>query len=660
MKPTLKAGRVGSAALFLLVIAGTSQSAEGSVIFDDGGTHVINSAVSDVEVLGSHVSVVSGGVVTYSVPPNSFDRGAATLEEGQLKVLETGRIDGGDGLGIYALLSDVSLGGDSYVSGAGARGSTAIKMVGAYTHLYLHGNASVNGDIDGATGFELSGNAVVNGRLDTGDYDGVFVNMSGGTIRDEIFFGNYIANDGRITGGTIQGGIISTSAELYLKIKGGEIQGGFENRAGSANLTMTGGSLDGGIKEEGREVVGSNYRILGGRLNADEGGWLIEYGVPGLQPPPTPIIRGGTIDLFGGEIGYEDEGLGIFLDWYSTLNVYGQDLAYLDGRLTGYLSDGHRLDVALTFGENWKGSFNMIRQDASVPTLADLSLVSQLVAGCKSVSGRVTLAAPAPPGGVTVSVSDTLASATPPATVTIAEGATSKSFTIKTAPVAANESGSVTVSLGRASLSEPLTVRPMGLASLKLAPSTVVGGQPSTGTAMLECAAGPGPVTVDLSTSNAAVAHPLAPTVVVPQGLKSQTFTVATDPVFSKSSAMITGEASTTTKSRRLNVVPAAVVSPTRLQFGSQTVGTTSPALSAVLRNDGVVPFAVNSISLTGTYASWFSQSNNCPANLAAGASCTISVTFTPQAAFSKTAKLSIATSATSTPLSVSLSGTGM
>jgi len=184
-------------------------------------------------------------------------------------------------------------------------------------------------------------------------------------------------------------------------------------------------------------------------------------------------------------------------------------------------------------------------------------------------------------------------------------------------------------------LTEELSVRPIGLASVALTPTTVVGGNPVTGTATLECAAGPGPVTVDLSTTDAAVAAPIAATVVVPQGVKSETFNVATNPVLSKSSAMITGEASATTKSRRLNVVPAAAVSPNRLQFGSQAVGTTSAPLSATLRNDGVVPFVVNSIGLTGAYASWFAQTNNCPASLPAGASCTIAVTFTPAAVLS-------------------------
>jgi hypothetical protein len=69
---------------------------------------------------------------------------------------------------------------------------------------------------------------------------------------------------------------------------------------------------------------------------------------------------------------------------------------------------------------------------------------------------------------------------------------------------------------------------------------------------------------------------------------------------------------------------------------------------------------SVEGISVTGTYAGWFAEANNCPAVLPAGASCAISVTFAPQAAANRSAKLSIATSATVTPLGVSLSGTGI
>jgi hypothetical protein len=198
------------------------------------------------------------------------------------------------------------------------------------------------------------------------------------------------------------------------------------------------------------------------------------------------------------------------------------------------------------------------------------------------------------------------------------------------------------------------------LSSLTLTPSTVVGSQPVVGKATLECNAGPGPITVDLSSTNAAVAYPVAASIVVPQGLKSASFDVSTNPVQAKSYATIAGTANGITKSKKLTVNVAAAVSPASLKFGSVVLGTTSIPLNATLTNKGAMAFSVSSISLTGTAASWFAQSNNCPASLAPGASCTISVAFTPLATASKSAKLSIATSATATPLNVSLSGTGV
>jgi hypothetical protein len=200
----------------------------------------------------------------------------------------------------------------------------------------------------------------------------------------------------------------------------------------------------------------------------------------------------------------------------------------------------------------------------------------------------------------------------------------------------------------------------MGMASVSLTPTSVVGSQPVTGKATLECKAGPGPITVDLSSTNATVASPVAANIVVPQGVQSANFDVTTNAVQTRSYATIAGTANGITKSKKLTVNVAAAVAPISLKFGSVAVGQTSAPLNATLTNKGAVAFSVDSISLSGTAASWFAQTNNCPASLAAGASCTIGVTFTPQAAASKSAKLAIQTSATSTPLSVSVSGTGI
>jgi hypothetical protein len=292
--------------------------------------------------------------------------------------------------------------------------------------------------------------------------------------------------------------------------------------------------------------------------------------------------------------------------------------------------------------------------------MAGLTLRQSEVAGCKSTTGTVTLMSPAPAGGTVVALSDTLTSATVPTSVMIPAGATRVNFTVRTTPVLVSEIGGVSVTHGGSTANRPLTVRPMGMLSVSLTPTSVVGGNMAVGRATLECNAVPGPIAVDLSSNNPGVAYPIAASVVVPQGLKSANFDVATNTVQTKSYATISGTANGITKSKKLAVNVAASVSPTRLGFGNQNVGTTSAPLSVTLTNRGATPFSVSAISLTGTGASWFAQTNNCPANLAAGASCTISVTFTPQTALSKTAKLSVATSGTSAPLGVSLSGTGL
>jgi hypothetical protein len=71
------------------------------------------------------------------------------------------------------------------------------------------------------------------------------------------------------------------------------------------------------------------------------------------------------------------------------------------------------------------------------------------------------------------------------------------------------------------------------------------------------------------------------------------------------------------------------------LDFGSQAVNTTSTAQAVTLTNVGSGSLAV-SLSTTGD----FQQTNNCPASLGAGSSCTVNVTFTPTAIQTRTGTL--------------------
>jgi len=98
------------------------------------------------------------------------------------------------------------------------------------------------------------------------------------------------------------------------------------------------------------------------------------------------------------------------------------------------------------------------------------------------------------------------------------------------------------------------------------------------------------------------------------------------------------------------------VLNPTSLNFGNQAINTSSTAQNITATNTGVVAYSIPTISITGTNAADFSQSNNCPTSLAVSAFCTISVTFTPAATGSRTATLSVPTGSINT---ASLSGTG-
>jgi uncharacterized repeat protein (TIGR03803 family) len=107
-------------------------------------------------------------------------------------------------------------------------------------------------------------------------------------------------------------------------------------------------------------------------------------------------------------------------------------------------------------------------------------------------------------------------------------------------------------------------------------------------------------------------------------------------------------------------IVPAPIagVSPTTLTFTALMVNSTSSAQAVKLSNTGSVALSVAGITISGNFA----QTNNCGSSVAAGASCTVNVTFTPTAGGALTGTLTITDNnknTTGSTQTVSLSGTG-
>jgi hypothetical protein len=102
-----------------------------------------------------------------------------------------------------------------------------------------------------------------------------------------------------------------------------------------------------------------------------------------------------------------------------------------------------------------------------------------------------------------------------------------------------------------------------------------------------------------------------------------------------------------------------AIFSPGSLSFGTVAVGSSQTPQTTTMTNVGVGPLQITGVSVKGANASDFSQTNNCPASLAQGASCTINVTFAPTSGGTRSATINVGDSGAPRLQGVTLKGTG-
>jgi hypothetical protein len=100
---------------------------------------------------------------------------------------------------------------------------------------------------------------------------------------------------------------------------------------------------------------------------------------------------------------------------------------------------------------------------------------------------------------------------------------------------------------------------------------------------------------------------------------------------------------------------PANSLSATLLTFAAQLVGSSSTSQAVTLTNSGNTTMTISGVSAAGD----FTQTNNCPANLASAANCTINVTFIPAAGGTRTGSLIVSDNALGGSAVVTLSGSG-
>jgi hypothetical protein len=102
----------------------------------------------------------------------------------------------------------------------------------------------------------------------------------------------------------------------------------------------------------------------------------------------------------------------------------------------------------------------------------------------------------------------------------------------------------------------------------------------------------------------------------------------------------------------------AVSVTPTKLTFGTITVGSKSQVKTVTIQNVNTTPLAVTLTFQTGNFND-FTQTNTCNGSIPAQSSCTVSVTFAPTATGARASALYIGDLDPTGPQIVTLTGTG-
>jgi trimeric autotransporter adhesin len=286
-------------------------------------------------------------------------------------------------------------------------------------------------------------------------------------------------------------------------------------------------------------------------------------------------------------------------------------------------------------------SFNLTGANASAFLLSGKTCSTSLTAGA---SCTLSVAfAPQSAGTLTASLAATDNASGSPQTVALSGAGTSAASTTATLSLTPASMTFASTMVGLTSAAQTITVTNTGTTAVSVRSYTFTGSDASDFSLTAKTC----------STSLAAGA--------------SCTLTIAFKPIAAgaaTASLVATDSASSSPQTVPLTGtgIPLQTVSltPSSLTFAATNVGTTSVPQTVTIKNTGTTAVTVKSYAFTGSNANDFLlPSKTCSTSLAAGTSCTLSITFEAAAAGTATASLVATDSANGSPQTISLTGTG-
>jgi len=383
---------------------------------------------------------------------------------------------------------------------------------------------------------------------------------------------------------------------------------------------------------------GTKLRVIGGdtgNINTFAGG-----GTGGLGGPATAALLSGV-----GQPGIDNNG-NVLIPVTGTPQVLSAGptgLLQFGNQATGTTSAPLTVTVENT-GNNFL-NFNSLNFSATGPFSVTGGTCEQETDGGYSPSETCTLTVtftPTATGAQTGSISVASNATGSPSSITLQGNGTATA-----APTATLSPGTLSfgnVTSGVTSSPQMLTLSNTGTAALTISGITIGGANPTdfaeTNTCGGSLAAG----------STCAISVTFTPG---SAASFAGTVSVADNATGSPQTATLSG-------SGTAPVLPVATLSPTTVSFGNVVNGATASAQTVTLKNTGNATLTISGVTIGGTNASDFAETTTCGESLAAGASCTIAVTFTPGSVADFAATVSVADNAAGSPQTASLSGDGI
>ncbi len=381
------AGLIAFAAFLLPNIAGAT-------LYDAPGTYLIDTTINDnliTDHADAHLVVGTGGVVRGLDTPSSPYPGAVRTRRGSLEVTGNGRIIAGQnqsaismtgGGSVVRLRDHAMIVGDisSALPGLGSEKT-------ALGRLYIQDHAVVTGSLIYGSFVRIQDQALILGDVRGYGNTNVNLEMRGGTVVGTLRLGGLDDHRVAMSDGAILGGFRGGPSYVEMNMTGGYIDNGFRT-VGNIHAEFRDGRIDGGIAITPNSIGNSALGISGGYFDTYDGEWLLAFTDTHSF---TGITGFSTLDISGGQFGYSNAGLGFFIDEWVNFNIWGRDLSYSNGWLTGYLQDGSWFNNALTFGDNWHGTFTI----HNVPEPGTLGMLAACMIGM-GLAGRRRRALQAP------------------------------------------------------------------------------------------------------------------------------------------------------------------------------------------------------------------------------------------------------------------------